>query len=175
MTTPHFNPNRRRELEKLLKIVYDRRHDLEQDVEMNVGDLKHSASQILREKLLPRLRSLEQEYAEELIAAVSESKLSALDGDASALVARLSELSTQIANTAPRDAAPELWRSLETMRTALSREDRSAPAKLKITLPLIPAICAYEMEIEPAKMMKEIWNTAKELFRKLADDPRDPR
>ena len=53
---------------------------------------------------------------------------------------------------------------LQEIRARLDGLDSLASAKLKVTIPLIPAIASYELEMDTEGMMYKIWRKLKRVM-----------
>ena len=60
----------------------------------------------------------------------------------------------------------ELISLLQEIRDKLDEQDKAASAKLKVVLPLIPAIASYELEMETEGLMYRTWKAIKKMVRK---------
>ena len=165
MPTHQFNARRLKELEELLEIEYEKYHEFEKEIALSDGASKITLKQRFKRDVTPRLRSLEQEYAEMLVAGVPTAQIP--DAEAAALVSELSEATGTILQTAPANAPQEMVRLLGEIKNKLSEPEEAASAKLKVSLPLIPTICSYEMEIETAGLMRRVWRKSRDFFKGL--------
>jgi hypothetical protein len=165
MPTHQFNARRLKELEELLDLQYDKSHEFEKEISLSDGASRITLKQRFKREVTPQLRALEQEYAEMLVAGVPTDHIS--EGEADALVSDLSKATDTILQSAPPSAPQEMVRLLGEIKAKLSEPKGSASAKLKISLPLIPAICSYEMEVETAGLMKKVWRRARDFFKEL--------
>jgi predicted membrane-bound spermidine synthase len=59
---------------------------------------------------------------------------------------------------------PELLLLLQEIRAKLDDLDRSASAKLKVSLPLIPMIASYELEMDTEGVMYKTWKSIARFF-----------
>lgn len=165
MATHQFNPRRLQELEELLDIEYEKYHEFEKEISLSDGASRITLKQRFKRDVMPRLHTLEQEYAEMLVAGVPTAQIP--EAEANALVSELAEATDTILQTAPANAPQEMVRLLGEIKSELSEPKEAASAKLKVSLPLIPTICSYEMEIETAGLMKRIWRKGRDFFKGL--------
>ena len=61
---------------------------------------------------------------------------------------------------------PELLPLLQDIRAKLDEGDKAASAKLKVTLPLIPLLASYELEMDTEAVMYKTWKAVKRLVRR---------
>jgi hypothetical protein len=165
MPTQEFNPRRLKELEELLDIEYDKYHDFEKDIALAIGNEKILLKQRLKREIAPRLFDLEKEYAELLVAGVPSGQIP--EGEANAIVTELSEATTKVLQSAPAEAPPEMLRLLEEIKGKLSEPKEAAAAKLKVSLPLIPTICSYEIEVDTVRSVRKVWSKARDFLKGL--------
>ena len=153
------------ELEELLEIQYDKAHEFEKEIAISDGASRITLKQRFKRELTPELRKLEQEYAELLVDGVPAGAIP--EADADALVGELSKATNTILQSAPSNAPQEMVRLLGEIKAKLSEPNESASAKLKLSLPLIPAICSYEIEVETAGLLKKVWPKTRDFFKSL--------
>ena len=55
---------------------------------------------------------------------------------------------------------------LQDIKAKLENLDHAASAKLKVVLPLIPAIASYELEMATEGFMYKVWQAIKEFVRR---------
>jgi hypothetical protein len=168
MPTHLFNPKRLNELEELLEIEYEKSHEFEKEIGLSDGSSRITLKQRFKRDVTPRLRALEQEYAEILVAGVPSAGIP--EAEADEIVRELTVATNTILERAPSDAPQEMVRLLGEIRDKLSEPEAAASNKLKISLPIIPAICSYEVEIETAGLMKKVWRKSRDFFKGLVDD-----
>jgi hypothetical protein len=163
MPTHQFNPRRLQELEELLDIEYEKSHEFEKEIALSDGAQRITLKQRFKRDVTPRLRGLEQEYAELLVAGVPSNEMPEIETNA--LVSELAQVTGTILQTVPANAPQEMVRLLGEIKDKLSEPKETAAAKLKVTLPLIPTIVSYEMEVETAGLMKKVWRKTRDYFK----------
>lgn len=168
MPTHQFNPKRLKELEELLEIEYEKSHEFEKEIGLSDGASRITLRQRFRRDVTPRLRELEQEYAEMLVAGVPTAQIP--EAEAGDIVNELSVATNTILEKAPSDAPGEMVRLLGEIKDKLSEPEAAASTKLKLSLPIIPAICSYEVELETAGLMKKVWRKGRDFFKELVKD-----
>ncbi len=130
----------------------------------------HLRQQIKRD-LTPHLRLLEQEYADLLAAGVQTEKIP--EADARKLVAEVFDAVFKAEETKPPNAPPEMVRLLSEIRDKLDAPGKSASAKLKLSLPIIPLISSYEIELDTARVVTGAWRTTRDFFKRLVSNRPD--
>jgi hypothetical protein len=165
MPTQEFNPLRLKELRELLDREYEKSHEFEKEISLSIGSEKISLKQRFKREIAPQLSNLEKEYAELLVAGVPTGQIP--EGEAKEIVTELSEATTKVLQSPPAGAPPEVLRLLEEIKTKLSEPKEAAAAKLKVTLPIIPTIFKYEIEVDTVRPLKNLWSKARGFFEGL--------
>jgi hypothetical protein len=154
MPINQFNPKRLVQIEELLDIEYEKLHEFEKAISLADGiSQKIALRQQIKRDLSPRIRKLEQEYAEVLAAAVQPDTIP--EREAEVLVAEVIDAITTTDRQKPANTPQEMVRLLAEIRDKLSEPGKSASAKLKINLPLIPLIASYEHRGRPHGRMAQ--------------------
>jgi hypothetical protein len=169
MPTQQFNARRLMELEELLDVEYDKYHEFEKDISLSTANEKIPLKQRLKREIAPRLSELEKEYAELLVTGVPTGQIP--EDEAKAIVTELSEATTKVLQSAPAESPPEMLRLLEEIKGKLSEPKEAAAAKLKVSLPLIPTICSYEIEVDTVRSVKKVWSKARDFLKGLVKSP----
>ena len=166
MPTHQFNPNRLKQLEELLDIQYERVHGFEKAILLAAGeDQKIALRQQIKRDLTPNLRKLEREYAQLLAAGVETERIP--DDQAKNIVAELVEATNQARISAQGQAPPEMMRLLDEIKEKLDEPGKSAAAKLKVSLPIIPLIASYELELDTENFVTRVWRNTRDFFEGL--------
>lgn len=161
-----FNPQRLKQLEELLEIEYEKLHEFEKAISMADGiSQKIALRQQIKRDLTPRLRTLEREYAELLASGVEPEGIPA--PAAEALLAEVKEAVSQAEAKKPANAPEELERHLVEIKRKLDAPEQSPSAKLKFSLPIIPLLSTYEIELDAAGLVTSVWRKARDLFKQL--------
>ncbi len=166
MPTHQFNPNRFRQVEELLDIEYEKLHEFERAFSLADGiSQKIALRQQVKRDLTPRLRTLEQEYAELLAHGVSDADIP--EPQAQMLVAEVVAAVAKADEQKPSNAPQDMVRLLGEIRDKLNEPGKSASAKLKLSLPIIPLISSYEMELDTEGVLTAAWRKARDFFKTL--------
>ncbi|MGD0059811.1 MAG: hypothetical protein ABSD58_10370 [Verrucomicrobiia bacterium] len=171
MPTQQFNADRLRQLQEQLQIEYDKLHEFEKSISLAAGrDEKIALRQQIKFELAPRLSKLEKEYAELLAASVPVEAIP--EKEAGALLTELDTAITKAEQSKPADAPQEMLRLLEEIRSKLNEPGKTAEAKLKVALPIIPLIVSYEMKLDTENFVTQVWGKARDFFKGLASHPK---
>ena len=166
MATQQFNFNRLAQVEELLEIEYEKLHGFERAISLADGiGQKIALRQQIKRDLTPRLRTLEQEYAELLAHGVSDADVP--EAEAQALVTEVMGAVTKAEQQKPSGAPEEMVRLLGEIRDKLNEPGKSASAKLKVSLPIIPLISSYELELDTERVLTVAWRKARDFFKGL--------
>lgn len=165
MPTHQPNLKRLREIEELLDMEHDKYHEFRKEIAVSTGNEKILLKQRVKRELIPSLRQLEKEYAELLAAGVPTDAIPA--AEAEVIIAQVIEAVTTVEEKNAPDVPLEMVRLLSDIRDKLSEPSKSASAKLKINLPIIPLIASYEMELDTEGVLTGVWTKARDLFKSL--------
>jgi hypothetical protein len=167
MPKQQFNARRLKELEGLLEIEYDKHHEFETEIALSTGNEKILLKQRFKREIAPVLYKREQEYAEMLVAALPADQIP--ENEADIIVTELSEATTKVLESPSANAPPEMLRLLEEIKRKLSEPKEAAAAKLKVSLPLIPMICSYEIEVDTVRAVTNVWSKARDFLKGLIE------
>jgi len=166
-----FNRKRLVELDELLELEYEKLHEFEREITLADGpSQKIALRQRIKHELTPRLRKLEQEYAKQLVA--GSEGLEVPEREAEALVILLSSAVADTNANRPNDAPQDMVKLLEDVRRQLAEPGKTAAAKLKVTLPIVPLLASYEMELDTEAFVTHVWRRAREFFKHLINRPK---
>ena len=172
MTRNSFDEDRLSRVKELLAIQYEKLSEFEKAIELADGPSQRIAlRQQLKRNLLPSLREREREYASLLAHNVSVESLPA--AEAQELVSDLTVASNRVASYSSDGAPKEVLELLREMKEKLDEPGKSAAAKLKVVLPIVPLIASYELELDTENFVVKIWHKVRNLFERL--DREDPR
>jgi hypothetical protein len=165
MLTHQFNCQRIMQLKELLEIQYDKLHSFERELELAAGaDQRISIRQQIKWDLTPRLRQNEQEYAELLVATIRDDDIP--EDKAGVIVTELVE-ATSRAELSTNNAPEGMLRLLCQIKEKLDEPGKSATAKLKIALPIVPLLASYELEMDTENFITKVWRKAQVFLERL--------
>ncbi len=158
-------------LEKALELRYETLSKAEKRLAMTDDIFAKSAiEQRIREELLPEIRKYEAEYwkllAQEADAVVVE------EADAEDAITEVVQGVGQIEANPPEGVSDELVQLFQEIRDKLSEPGKAASAKMKLALPLIPGILAYEAELDTETTLRRLLQPIRKLLKPKPDPPK---
>lgn len=156
---------RMKDLEETIQMVYDRLHEFEKRM-VATSDVaeRFSLRQRIRDEITPDLRKYGKEYADLLADLTNLEDLAPEESDS---VLRDVLAAVEAAEQKkPDDAPQEMLNLLKEIKEKLNEPGKTAAAKLKVSLPIIPLISAYELELDTENFLTQVWRKATSLFRK---------
>jgi hypothetical protein len=149
-------------LEELLEIEYEKLGAFEQELAItSSAPAKFELRQRIKRELLPSLRTHETEYAELLAQRTDPTRIPPQQAEASIIEVRQAVEHIQ---ALPVAQSQELTRLLTDVRQKLDEPGKTAAAKLKVALPIIPLVASYEMELDTENALRTAWRGLKKLF-----------
>ena len=156
-----YNRQRLADLEDLLELQYEKLGEFEKDLALNASTpAKFELKQRIKREILPDIRRYEQEYWELY---PMEDFVIPEDEAASQLV-QVGQAVTSLEQVSSAQYPPEMFALLQEIRARLDGLERSASAKLKVAIPLIPAIASYELEMDTEGLMYKAWRKLKRVM-----------
>lgn len=154
-------------LESLLKIQYDKLFEHQKEVSFATSADERIARRLrIKHEILPELLKLEVDYGEALAGAVNPDDLPT--EQINLLLGDLTKAIDKLNQTLPNTANDEIREKLEEVIGLLAKPGRSASAKLKTLLPIVPFLLVYELELDTENTLKDVWRSVKKLFRSKA-------
>ena len=166
-----FSLKRLEQLEELLDIQYVKLHEYEKELATSSGPEKISFKLRIKMEIVPELEKNEQEYAELLAEGADVDAIA--EDEAAPIVAELLTATSDLERYRQAMAPEEMLQLLNEICAKLKEPGTSAAAKLKVTLPIIPLLVSYELELDTENFLKNVWNKTRSLFRRAI--PRNPR
>ena len=117
--------------------------------------------QRIKREILPDIRKYETEYWE----LYPQEAIIISDEEAKTQLVKVEEAVASIEQISSSTYPLELIALLQEIRDKLD-EDKAASAKLKVVIPLIPAMASYELEMETEGLMYQAWKKLKGLVRR---------
>lgn len=166
MLKQRYNDERLSQLRELLDIQYEKLYEYEKAIELTDGQSQRIAlRQQIKRNLVPRLRETEEEYASLLADSVSVEDIPEIE--AQNLVFELIENSNRIDYLMSAGASKTMIQLLQEIKVKLNEPEKSAAAKLKVVLPIIPMVASYEFELDTEAFLTRSWRSIRSLFEKL--------
>ena len=163
MHAPSFKQQRIAQLEELLEIEYEKLSAFRTEMAVSASaPSRFELRQRLKRDLLPAIKNHEVEYARLL----AEDANPALIPETEAQEA-LDQVLGGVQELEKSPAIPEraeLKQLMAEIRQKLNEPGKTASAKLKIALPIIPAILSYDMELDAGSLLMNAWRRIKMLF-----------
>lgn len=151
------------DLKDILELLYAKLGEFEKELIMNASSSsKFELKQKIKREILPNIRRYEKEYWDlyplEAVTIPEE--------EAEIKLKQVEQAVTSIELVPSTEYPPEIVFLLQDIRSKLEVMDRAASAKLKLALPLIPAIASYELEMDTEGLMYKVWNSLKRIVRR---------
>lgn len=158
---------RLRQLEILLDLEQEKLFEFEREFTLAAGaDQRVAIRQRIKHDISPRLREYGDEYAALLAGETPEEAIS--DAEAEPIVAELQDAAGRVEEYRQAHAPQEMIRLLEEINATLNKPGGKAGAKLKLSLPIIPALASYEIELDTKGVLMSVWRKTRELFGRLS-------
>jgi hypothetical protein len=172
MSLAHFALQRIKSLETLLEIEYQKLQMFEEQIAITASaPEKFELQQRLKRDVLPHLCQHEIEYAELLAETTSVERIP--DREAEDILADVHTALVSVDSKKPADISGDFKHALADIKEKLDAPAKTAAAKLKVVLPLIPLIASYELELDTGAFWVKVWRRVRELFRdSIAHPPR---
>ena len=152
------------DLKDILELLYEKLGEFEKDLITTANSpAKFELRQRIKREILPDIRRYETEYwdlfpSEAIIFSEEEAETQLVQ------VEQAVESIRQVSHV---EYPPGLVPLLQDIQAKLIDLDKPASAKLKVALPLIPAIASYELEMNTEGVMYKTWKSIKKLVRGL--------
>ena len=151
------------DLNDLLELLYEKLGAFEQDLIINASATANfELKQRIKREILPSIRRYEAEYWE----LYPTEAFMISDEEAEIQLAQVEQAVTSIERIPSINYPPELLPLVQDIRVKLDEGDKAASAKLKVTLPLIPLLASYELEMDTEALMYKTWKAVKRLVRR---------
>jgi hypothetical protein len=151
------------DLKELLDLLYEKLGEFQKELIVNSHTpAKFELKQHIKRDILPSIRQYEAEYWD----IYPKEAIVISDEEAITQLVHLEQAVESIECVSSSEYPSELIPLLQDIRTKLNDLDKTASAKLKLTLPLIPAIASYELEMDTEGLMYQTWKTIQRLVRR---------
>jgi hypothetical protein len=150
------------DLKDILELLYDKLGEFERELVISSSKpANFELKQRIKREILPDIRKYETEYWE----LYPQEAIIISDEEAETQLVKVEEAVTSIEQIPSSTYPLELISLLQEIRDKLD-EDKAASAKLKVVIPLIPAIASYELEMETEGLMYQAWKKIKGVVRR---------
>lgn len=169
MPGSRFDRQRLSALEELLQLDYGKLSSFEQELTLtSSAPAKFELQTRIQKEVVPKLREHEREYAQLVAAGVRPETMP--EAEAAALVDQTLNALEAIDTRVPPSAKPKVLQLAADLRQELQKPGTAA-AKLKVSLPIIPLIASYELELQTGGLMVQAWKHVKEFFAGSVESP----
>jgi hypothetical protein len=152
-----------RDLEGLLGLEYEKLAAFEEELAVaSSAAAKFELRQRLKREVLPGIRKHEVEYAGLLAEEADPALIPAAQAEQA--VVEVLQAVQHIERLPDTGHSQEVARLLTEVKEKLQQPGKSAASKLKVTLPIIPLIALYEMELDTEALLTNVWRGLKRLF-----------
>lgn len=156
------NRTRLSDLKKILNLLYEKLGEFEEELIISSSKpAKFELKQRIKQEILPSIRQYETEYW----GLYPQESLVISEEEAASQLVKVEQAVESIERISLNFYPLQLIPLLQDIRAELREQNKPASAKLKVVLPLIPAIASYEMEMETEGLMSTTWKTIKGLVR----------
>jgi hypothetical protein len=153
------------DLEKILDSSYETLFNLQNQLSFTGGAIeRNTIKQTISQQVLPEIREYEQEYWQ-LLAAEANSFIID-ENDADIAIIEVLQIIEQIQQSSTVRNSNQVIQLLTEIRDKLNEPDKSAAAKLKATLPLLPPFVSYEVEIGTENILQRMFPTFRRILKK---------
>lgn len=155
--------DRLNDLKDILDLLYEQLGEFEKELLTNSHrPAKFEMKQRIKREILPAIRKYETEYWE--LYPLEATIIS--EEEAEIQLVKVEQAVVSIEQISSSTYPSELVSLLQEIRDKLQKQDKAASAKLKVVLPLIPAIVSYELEMETQGLMYKTWEKIKRIVRR---------
>lgn len=164
MRSQEISRQRLTSLEDILEILYEKLGEFQKELVVTASTpAKTELKMRIKREILPDIRKYEVEYGQLLYQGADTYFISDLQAE-NALM-RVIEAVERLEMQRSINYPDELLRLLTEIRAKLDEPGKTASAKLKVALPIVPAIASYELEMDTEALMVRSWQQVKSLFR----------
>lgn len=150
------------DLKELLDLLYEKLGEFQKELIVNSHTpARFELKQRINREILPSIRKYEAEYWN----IYPKEAIVISDEEATTQLVHLEQAVESIERVSSSEYPSQLIPLLQDIRTKLNDLDKTASAKLKVTLPLIPAIASYELEMDTEGLMYRTWKAIQRLVR----------
>lgn len=142
------------DIEEILEILYERLGYFQKELAFAANQsAKFELKQQIKREILPDIRKYETEYWE----LYPQEVIIISDEEAESQLVKVEQAVDSIEKISSDNYSSELIPLLHTIRDKLDNQNKAASAKLKLVLPLIPALASYELELETQGLLSKVF------------------
>lgn len=151
------------DIKEILELHYEKLGEFQKQLAITASvPERFQLKQEIKYQILPYIRRYEAEYW-----ALYPSEAIVISEDqASAQLDLVNKAVSSLENRSTTDYSHELIVLLNEIRALLEDFTKPASAKLKVAIPLIPAIASYEVEMETEGLMSGAWKSIRNIARR---------
>lgn len=157
-----MNQQRLSDLQELLDLLYEKLGMFEQELAMSDGASKIALKQRIKREILPSIRNYETEYWDLL----PQGATLLSEPEAEAALVEIDRAVNSISVVDNSDYPPKMLDLLTEIRDKLNALDQSAAAKLKVTLPIIPMLASYELEMDTEGVLTKVMRSIRKKIKR---------
>ena len=156
---------RMNDLDDLLELYYEKLKAFQNELAITANiETKFAVKKRINLEILPYIKEYETEYAKLLTDIVSEVDMS--EEEVEDVVSEIQEAITIVRAKAEEKQETSLIQSTEKVQKTLEKSDISTKGKLKATIPLIPGIISYQLELDAYSTLSSVWEKLKSKLKK---------
>ena len=156
---------RMHDLDKILDIYHEKLIQFNNRIASNTKIETAAELKEIKSNILPKMRMYEKEYSDIIASKLSPDFIN--DIDANECINILSILIRDYKANAGMGQSSVLSRQLEEVLSKLEDPGKSARAKLKVTLPIIPLLVSCDLELDTEAFITNIWINFRNYIRRL--------
>ncbi|BDA67192.1 hypothetical protein CAL7716_013580 [Calothrix sp. PCC 7716] len=144
------------DIKEILEILYGKLGYFQKELAFSSSQSANfELKQRIKREILPDIRKYETEYWE----LYPQEAIIISDAEAETQLVKVEQAVVSIEKISSDSYSSELISLLHDIRDKLDEQDKTASAKLKLVLPLIPAIASYELEMETEGLLSKVLKT----------------
>lgn len=164
MVSDQINRQRLKSLEEILEIEYEKLNDFKYEISMLApSPTKTALKQRIKREVIPDIRKHEAEYGQILSQFSEVSTIP--ENEAENTLAEVVQVVEHIEVLPAKTYPDEMIQLLREIREKLDEPGKTAAAKLKVALPIIPMLASYEMEMDTEATFINLWQWIKSRLR----------
>lgn len=172
MRPNHINYQRLEFLEEILEILYENIGEFQKVIAGTANpEIKIELKRKIRKEIIPDIEKYEKEYGE-IIAPGLQEVFVVSEIEANNVIVQVNKAIKHI-----EKIQPERYPDPEQLKDLLNKLDqiindpdpgKTAQAKLKLALPIIPLLASYELEMDTEAFLVNVWRGIKSMVRRKA-------
>ncbi len=162
----NFDRQRLINLEEVLEIEYEKLGVFEREIVITASaQQKFELTQRIKRDLIPSIRQHQTEYTEIICQDLESTVITEID--AINVLDQVYLIVQKLQNHQLINQQDKLIEMLTNIQNKLDDPGKAATAKLKIALPIIPALASYEMDLDTEAFIVKIWEKINHSLRRF--------